>query len=158
MPTPTRTMAPADIRKPGTALDLPIAITRAGSHTPTRYKVTKAGYGDTVIEIVPNRERIEHVVKLEKGVSGRPAVVRLEAGADSGSAMSVKPAETGSATRPDDAGPAVKQPDPPAGSGSAVKPPEPPMHDPACDEIPPPAHCLKDQTRGAKDGAGGSAP
>ncbi len=79
--------------------------------TPRQYLLTLPGYADAQIELVPNRESIEHTEELVKGASGRPAVVKP--------INPVKPPDPVPVTKPPDPVP-VKPPDP-----VPVKPPDP---------------------------------
>ena len=68
----------------------PLTFRLKGSNNARQFGLSLRGYGDAVIELTPNRERIEHTEVLEKGATV-PTVRKLEpvkpaAGAGSGSA------------------------------------------------------------------------
>ncbi len=99
----------------------PLTFKLRGSHDPRQFALHLDGYGDAVVELVPNREKIEYTEKLEKGATGT-AVVRKVPDQSTGSATVARPIETGSAGSAG-AGAVVK---PEAGSaGSATKVPDP---------------------------------
>jgi serine/threonine protein kinase len=124
------------------------------SHKPRQYLLTLRGHADAQVELVPDREKIEHTEPLEKsGGGGKPGRGKPDAGKpDAGKPDSGKP-DSG---KPDSGKPDPGKPDPgtpqakPPGGGT----PPPPVDD--CPELP----CLKsDPTRrgsGAPGGGGGS--
>jgi hypothetical protein len=128
----------------------PTTFSIPGSTTPRRFRLALKGYGETTLELIPNRATIELNQKLVKGA--KPAVVVTQpapppaspiAGtpvtrpADTTTApvTTSPPAQTGSATPaatepkpapPSEPKPEVKPETPAAGagSGSAKKPPD----------------------------------
>jgi hypothetical protein len=137
----------------------PARLKMVGSHEPRTIALSKRGYSDAILEVVPNREHIEYTEKLERGASG--TTVRrtvpdpgIKPAPESGSAAT--PADTGTpVTRPD--GPVTRPDTPAAGSaastGSAAKRPE--------EDCPGDDPCLKTNVPGLKvnigGGSGGSA-
>jgi serine/threonine protein kinase len=137
---------------------------------PRQYLLTLRGYGDALIEFVPDREKIEHTEELVKGVSGRPTVVKAigpKRPPDPG--PQTKPPDPGTQTKPPDPGTQTKPPDPtptaqPPDAGTPQtkppdptppKPPDPTPPKPPPDEDCPELPCLKgDPSRRG----GGSAP
>jgi hypothetical protein len=132
---------------------------------PRQYLLTLRGYADAQIELVPDRESIEHTEELVKGISGRPTVARP--------ITRVKPPEpTPTPTpTPPDPGPTTKPPDPiptptppPPDAALAPKPPDPtptPTPTPTTkppDEDCPEQPCLKSDPSRRGGGGGSSAP
>jgi serine/threonine-protein kinase len=106
-----------------------------GSHTARQFQFVLRGYSDAIVELTPDREKIEYTEKLEKGLSGTPPVVKQ---VGSGSATVARPsAGSGSAVPVGSA----KVPDPPpADAGVAVPVDE-------CDDPP----CIKTNIPGLRD-------
>jgi hypothetical protein len=153
----------------------PTSFTLPGSKTARRFKFVLKGYGESVVELVPNRERIDFNQELVKGATkSDPVVTRVPDPTlkpATGSATTTRPELTvakpdthaGSATKPPDttakpdtqAGSASKPPDtttkPDTQAGSATKPPDTttkPNEDCADDELP----CLKVNVPGMGSG------
>ena len=118
----------------------PLHYAVAGSKTPRQFAFHLHGYGDSTIELVPSRETIEYVEKLEKGSStgvvhqvpdATLKPVAVGAGSATGSAGSAD-TTSGVVAHPDTGTAAVQTPDtsaarPDAGapaSGSGTKPPD----------------------------------
>ena len=53
----------------------PFTFSLPSSHTARQFGLHRKGYIDAVIEIVPDREKIEYTEKLERGAADAPAVV-----------------------------------------------------------------------------------
>jgi serine/threonine-protein kinase len=130
----------------------PTSFTLPGSKTARRFKFVLKGYGDSVVELVPNREKIEFNQELIKGATKSDVVVTrvpdptLKPGAGSAATTPPKPdmtvakpdTQTGSAAvkpdttvaKPDtQTGSAVAKPDttvakPDTQTGSATPPPD----------------------------------
>jgi serine/threonine-protein kinase len=136
----------------------PISFALPGSKTPRRFKFILKGYGDAVVELVPNRERIEFKQDLIKGATKPDAVVTRVP-----DVPAIKPPDAGSAAgtptttpggdmtvaKPDtQAGTTTPKPDTQTGSAAAkpdvkpdtqtgsAKPPDPPKPGPDDDELP----------------------
>jgi eukaryotic-like serine/threonine-protein kinase len=121
----------------------PYTFTVPGSKTSRQFKFHLKGYGDSTVELVPNRAEITYTQPLQKGATKPNVVTKLP--------DTTTPAGTGSATTPvtkPDTTPTVtvKQPDEPKGSDAVpevkppdVKPPDKPKDDCPDDEQP----CLK---------------
>ncbi|MBA3540971.1 MAG: protein kinase [Deltaproteobacteria bacterium] len=123
----------------------PLGFTVPGSTATRTFILRKAGYSDMVIELIPNRPKIDYSEKLVKGAAGTTVTKRVP---DPNTATvkqdgsAAKPPETGSATKPPETGSAAKPPE----TGSAAKPPDPkPDPKPDCppDEFP----CLKEMPK-----------
>ncbi|HEX7842249.1 MAG TPA: hypothetical protein VF469_32480, partial [Kofleriaceae bacterium] len=97
----------------------PFQYTVPSSHTPRRFVMHRKGFVDNVFEIVPDREKIEYPVNLEKGGATAPAAVH----------PATVPAQRPPAAPVLTAEPPVLKPEPPAAR------PEPPVIKP--DPIPP---------------------
>jgi eukaryotic-like serine/threonine-protein kinase len=93
----------------------PLTFRLAGSREPRQFGLSLRGYGDAVIELVPNRERIEHTEALEKGAVAHVARVPDPTKPLTGSAATPMPAEAGS-------GEGSNEEDSTATAGSASKP------------------------------------
>jgi serine/threonine protein kinase len=116
----------------------PFSFKLKPSRTARQFELHRKGYFDSVLEIMPDREKIEATVKLERGAG------RKDPRSPVGSAGKTEPPPT----EPGD----LKVPLPGDGSGSAVKqttPPPPPDDD--CGDPP----CLKRDP--SRPPAGGSA-
>jgi hypothetical protein len=74
----------------------PLTFRLAGSRDPRQFGLSLRGYGDAVIELVPNRERIEHTEELEKGAVTHVARVPDPTKPAAGSAATPTHDETGS--------------------------------------------------------------
>jgi serine/threonine-protein kinase len=103
-------------RKIGTT---PMHFDVAGSQSPRQFAFHLHGYGDTTVELVPNRQPIEYVEKLDKGASAGvvhqvPAVVPVKPVAPGSGSAGSAAAPTGPVAHPET-----------DGSGSQSKPPEP---------------------------------
>jgi hypothetical protein len=120
----------------------PFSFTLPSSRTARQFVLHRKGYVDAVVEIVPDREKIEYTEKLEKGAATQPAVVhqatdpatRPPPARPEPPGLKPDPARPESpATRPEPAAikpePPVLKPEPPA-----LKP-EPPTTKP--DPVPP---------------------
>jgi hypothetical protein len=107
----------------------PFSFKLKPSRTARQFELHHKGYLDAVIEVVPDREKIETTEKLERGTG------RRERRPPIGTAGKIEP------TTPGAIEPETKGPLPPAeGPGSAVKPPTPPPPtDDDCGDPP----CLK---------------
>jgi serine/threonine protein kinase len=106
----------------------PLRFKLAGSHEPRRFYLSLKGYGDAIVEIVPNEAEITHTETLEKGTSGTPTVNRVGSGE--------KPGPGSAVTDPGSA--AIKPLPPEAKPDAGVKKPPPD------DECPDPdVPCLK---------------
>jgi hypothetical protein len=89
----------------------PLTLKIPGSNTSRQFQFVLKGYSDAIIELTPNKEKLEYTEKLEKGVSGTTPVIH-NAGSGSGSAAKLPPGPgSGSGS----------------GSGSAVVTPPPPV-------------------------------
>jgi hypothetical protein len=108
----------------------PLHFSMHGSKTARQFSFHKDGYGDTIVELVPDQETIDHVEKLEKG-AGTPGTVHVvkepdatvKVGVGSGSAVvPIKPPDL-AVTHPE-TGSAAKPPDKPPETGSAAKSPD----------------------------------
>jgi serine/threonine-protein kinase len=106
----------------------PLRFKLPGSHEPRRFYLSLKGYGDAIVEIIPDQEEITHTETLEKGASGTPTVKRV------GSGSAEKPGPGSAVTDPGSA--AVKPPE--------VKPDASVPRPPPDDECPDPTlPCLK---------------
>jgi eukaryotic-like serine/threonine-protein kinase len=118
-----------DLTSQATLGKTPLTFRLHGSQTPRQFGLSLRGYGDTVIELVPNRERIEYTEKLEKGASTvqtvrvpDPVLKKPPPLAGSGSAPTPE-AGSGSAAPPDEEPPAKKEtPSKPEPKPDAKKP------------------------------------
>jgi serine/threonine-protein kinase len=127
----------------------PTSFTLPGSLTARRFKFVLKGYGDSVVELVPNREKIEFDQELVRGsTKSDVAVTRVPDPAvkpAAGSAAATKPdtavakpdTQTGSATTKPDT--AVAKPDGSASPPDTTTKPPIKKDDCADDELP----CLK---------------
>jgi hypothetical protein len=109
----------------------------AGSTTPRQFKFTLRGYGDSTVELVPNRAKIEHVETLHKGATKPNTLTKVPDAAlkkpdDLAKAADSKPADA----KPTDTKPADTKP---ADTKPADTPKPPPKDDCPDDEQP----CLK---------------
>jgi serine/threonine protein kinase len=109
------------------------------SHTARQFGLHRKNYVDTVVELIPDRQEIEHTEMLVRGPAG--GLVR------SGTEPNLKPPASGSATKPGPTTPPADSPSlkadpsPQKAEPTPVKPPKPPD-----DDCEPP--CLKtDPTR-----------
>ena len=119
----------------------PLRFKLPGSHEPRRFYLSLKGYGDAIVEIVPDQAEITHTETLEKGASGTPTVKRVGTGSaekpgpgsavtDPGSAAIKPPPEVkpdaGAPKQPDDECPDPNTPclkaDPSRGSATAPAP------------------------------------
>ncbi|HEY0476706.1 MAG TPA: protein kinase [Kofleriaceae bacterium] len=102
----------------------PFSFTLPSSRTARQFVLHRKGYVDAVVEIVPDREKIEYTEKLEKGAATQPAVVH----------QATAPATRPPPARPE---PPVLRPDPARPEPPATRPepavvkPEPPVLKPA---------------------------
>jgi serine/threonine-protein kinase len=127
-----------------------------GSHTPRQFSLALRGYGEVIVELVPNQDKLKHTETLVKGAGtvtrvpdrGSGAVTRPDTGSgtvtrpDTGSA---RPPDTGSA-RPPETGSATRAPE----TGSARTPDE------DCPD--PDLPCLKTNVPGLRGSGSGSTP
>ena len=128
----------AEIRDPATGHVFgrtPFAFTVPASHVPRQFALHHRDYVDAVVEIKPDREKIEYTEKLERGTPGQPPVVHP---AD---ATHPPPPRTGTPEVRPPPGPGVPEPQtPPASPGTPeIKPPPPrpaPPPPPDDDSIP----------------------
>jgi eukaryotic-like serine/threonine-protein kinase len=104
-----------DVASQRTLGKTPLTFRLAGSREPRQFGLTLRGYGDAVIELVPNRERIEYTEELEKGAVAHVARVPDPTKPAAGSAATPTPAEAGS-------GEGSNEEDGSAAAGSASKP------------------------------------
>jgi eukaryotic-like serine/threonine-protein kinase len=108
-----------------------------GSTTPRQFKFTLKGYGDSTVELVPNRDKIEYVETLHRGATKPSSVTKVPDPAlkkpDDLAKPTTKPADV-TVAKPAETKPAdtTKPADPP-------KPPDKPKDDCPDDEQP----CLK---------------
>jgi serine/threonine protein kinase len=68
----------AEVRNPATGERLgrtPFSFTLPASHVPRQFALHYKDYVDAVVEIKPDREKIEYIEKLERGAPGQPPVV-----------------------------------------------------------------------------------
>jgi hypothetical protein len=68
----------AEVRDPATGKLLghtPFAFTLPASHVPRQFALHHKGYVDSVVEIIPEKDRIEIIEPLERGAPGQPPVV-----------------------------------------------------------------------------------
>ncbi len=114
----------------------PLTFKLRGSHDARQFALQLEGYGDAVVELVPNRERIEYTEKLEKGATGT-AVVRKVPDQSGGSATVARPVEAGPA-----AGSAVVKPETGSAGSAAIKVPDLKPLEPLNDDCGDPP-CLK---------------
>ena len=121
----------------------PLRFKMHGSYEPRRFYLSLKGYGDAIVEIVPDQAEISYTEKLEKGASGTPTIKRVGQG-------SAKPGPGSAVTAPDPRpGSAAIKPPPEAKPDAAVpKPAVPKSPDEECPD--PNTPCLKaDPTRGS---------
>jgi eukaryotic-like serine/threonine-protein kinase len=118
----------------------------AGSTTPRQFKFSLKGYGDSTVEVVPNRARIEYTETLHKGTTRSSTVTRVPDPAIKkpdglGKPADPKPADTAS-TQPSDTKAADTKP---ADTKAAdTKPADSkPVPDKPKDECPDDEPCLK---------------
>jgi hypothetical protein len=117
----------------------PLTFRLAGSREPRQFGLSLRGYGDAVIELVPNRERIEYTEVLEKGAATHVAHVPdptkpapppattpapAEAGSGEGSNEEDATGTAGSASKPGMSLPATGDAKPAETKPSAAKPVE----------------------------------
>jgi serine/threonine protein kinase len=113
----------------------------AGSAAPRQFKFTLKGYGDSTVELVPNRALIEYTETLQKGAARTPTVTKVpEQPAikkpDDLGKPDTKPADT-TATKPADTKPADTKP-------ADTKPADTkPVPDKPKDDCPDDEPCLK---------------
>ena len=112
-----------------------------GSHTPRQFQFVLRGYGDAIIELVPNTAKIEYTETLQKGISGSMPVVKTLPNAGSGSAVRPGPG-SGSAVVTSGSG-SAKPPDPVVKVDAGV--PAIPVDE--CDDPP----CIKTNIPGLRD-------
>jgi eukaryotic-like serine/threonine-protein kinase len=115
----------------------------AGSTTPRQFKFSLKGYGDSTVELVPNRAQIEYVETLHKGATKSSSVTRVPDPALKKPDDLAKPADA--TVKPADTKPADTKPDKPA---DTPKPPDKPKDDCPDDEQP----CLKTNIPGMGSG------
>jgi hypothetical protein len=53
----------------------PFSFALPASHAPRQFALHRNGYVDSVVEIIPEKEKIEFTEVLERGASGQPPVV-----------------------------------------------------------------------------------
>jgi serine/threonine-protein kinase len=140
----------AEVRDPATGKLLgrtPFAFTLPASHMPRQFALHHKGYVDSVVEIIPEKEKIQFTEPLERGAPGQPPVVHS---ADP-SRRPPPPPGTPEVRPPPGPGAAAPQappatsppvPTPPGWSGRPEPPeikPPPPAHPPAppSDDDPP---------------------
>jgi serine/threonine protein kinase len=99
----------------------PLNMIVPGSRERQSFSIHLSGYGDTIVDLIPDRD-LEYTVTLEKGESSTPKRQTIPAGP-------VTTPAAGSAAKPPDAGSAAKPPD-------VVKPPEA-CPDPPCEVLKP---------------------
>jgi hypothetical protein len=118
----------AEVRDPATGTLLgrtPFAFTLPASHVPRQFALHHKDYVDAVVEIKPDREKIEYTEKLERGAPGQPPVVH--------------PADATRSTRPRPGTPDVRPPPGPGVPGPQTSPAPPgPPASPGTPEIKPP--------------------
>ncbi len=130
----------------------PLTFKLPGSHEARQFALSLKGYGSTIVELVPDREKIEYTERLEKGAAGAAVVRKISEPGEAGSA-----AGSGGPGVTDAGSAAVKPLDP----STSAKPPEPPPEpDDECDDPP----CLKTNVPGLRGsgtvevGSGSSRP
>jgi hypothetical protein len=93
----------------GTVGRTPFSFTVPSSHTARQFRLRHKDYVDAVVELIPDREKIEFTQKLDRGPTDAPAAVHHE----------TEPGPTG---KPE---PTVRPPVPPT-TPSTLPPPAPP--------------------------------
>jgi serine/threonine-protein kinase len=120
----------------------PATFSIPGSETPRRFKLVLKGYGDSTVELVPNRASIEFNQPLTKGTKATTAKLPdTVSKPEPGTTAVVKPDPGTTAVVKPDPGTATVKPDP--GSGSAapkpdpqtVTKPDPPKPDPGVQQL-----------------------
>ncbi len=106
----------AEVRDPATGKQLghtPFAFTLPASHVPRQFALHHKGYVDSVVEIIPEKDKIEITEPLERGAPGQPPVVH--------------PADPTRRPPPPPPGtPEGRPPPPPGPDVPEIKPPPPP--------------------------------
>ncbi|MCX5744233.1 MAG: serine/threonine-protein kinase [Proteobacteria bacterium] len=130
-----------DVANNSIAGKTPLGFKIPGSLATRRFTLKKKGYSDLIIELVPNRPKLDYTEALTKGAAGTTVVKTIPPLPTVGAGSGKPDVGSGAVTVPD-AGSATVKPDP--GVGSAVKPPDvgsakPPEPDCPPDEFP----CLK---------------
>jgi eukaryotic-like serine/threonine-protein kinase len=133
-----------DVSTNNTLGKTPYTFTVPGSKTPRQFKFRLKNYGDSTVELVPNRAEITHAQKLEKGATKPGNVVTKLPDSPTTTTAVTKPSDTTTTTKPTDVT-TTKPDDKPEIKPVDVKPPDvkPPDVKPPTDDCPGDEPCLK---------------